>query len=181
MKATGIVRRIDNLGRIVIPKEIRKTLRIKEGEALEIFTDREGEVILKKYSPIEELSSYAMQFAEALYQTMGHSVFITDMDAVIAASGVGKKEAMQQKITAGYEKLLQRREQKLFLSEDKDMVAVYQEMTLVTESMVVTPVIQDGNVIGGIVIIQKQGKEKLGEIEKRISAVGANYLGSQMQ
>ena len=78
MKATGIVRRIDDLGRIVIPKEIRRTLRIKEGDPLEIFTDREGEVILKKYSQVGELGKFAAEFAESLAQTSGHGVCITD-------------------------------------------------------------------------------------------------------
>ena len=92
MKATGIVRRIDDLGRIVIPKEIRKTLRIRESDPLEIFTDREGEVILKKYSPLGELSQFAASFADALAQTMGTLVCITDRDHVVAASGNGRKE-----------------------------------------------------------------------------------------
>lgn len=92
MKATGIVRRIDDLGRVVIPKEIRRTLRIREGDPLEIFTDREGEIILKKYSPIGELSAFAGQYAESLSQTMGCLVGVCDMDQVVAASGAGKKE-----------------------------------------------------------------------------------------
>lgn len=92
MKATGIVRRIDDLGRVVVPKEIRRTLRIREGDPLEIFTDREGEIILKKYSPIGELSQFAGQYAESLAQSTGHLVCITDRDHVIAAAGNGKKE-----------------------------------------------------------------------------------------
>ena len=78
LKATGVVRRIDDLGRVVIPKEIRKTLRIKEGDPLEIFTDKEGEVILKKYSPIGELSEFATGYAETLARTTGHIACITD-------------------------------------------------------------------------------------------------------
>ena len=92
MKATGIVRRIDDLGRVVIPKEIRRTLRIREGDPLEIFTDREGEIILKKYSPIGELGTLAKIYAESLSQTLGCTVCITDTDQVVAASGSGKKE-----------------------------------------------------------------------------------------
>jgi AbrB family transcriptional regulator (stage V sporulation protein T) len=92
MKATGVVRRIDDLGRVVIPKEIRKTLRIKEGDPLEIFTDREGQVILKKYSPIGELSEFAAGYAETLSKTTGHIACITDKDSVIAVSGGSKKE-----------------------------------------------------------------------------------------
>ena len=96
MKATGIVRRIDDLGRIVVPKEIRRTLRIREGDPLEIFTDREGEIILKKYSPIGELSQFAGEYAESLAQTTGHLVLITDCDHVVTASGAGKKEYEQE-------------------------------------------------------------------------------------
>ena len=92
MKATGIVRRIDDLGRVVIPKEIRRTMRIREGDPLEIYTDREGEVIFKKYSPIGELVSFAAQYADTLNKTCGMSVVITDRDVVIACAGVSKKE-----------------------------------------------------------------------------------------
>ena len=107
MKATGVVRRIDDLGRIVIPKEIRKVLRIKEGDPLEVFTDREGQVILKKYSPIGELSEFAAGYAETLSKTTGHIACITDKDTVIAVSGGSKKEFLEQgkRFTKGeYEK-----------------------------------------------------------------------------
>lgn len=87
MKATGIVRRIDDLGRIVIPKEIRRTLRIREADPLEIFTDREGEIILKKYSAIGEMTTFARQYAESLAQVSGHTVLIADRDQFIAAAG----------------------------------------------------------------------------------------------
>ena len=99
MKATGIVRRIDDLGRIVIPKEIRRTLRIKEGDPLEIFTDREGEVILKKYSQVGELGKFAAEFAESLAQTSGHGVCITDRDQIVAAAGGMKKEYIGKTIS----------------------------------------------------------------------------------
>ena len=99
MKATGVVRRIDDLGRVVIPKEIRKTLRIKEGEPLEIYTDKEGEVILKKYSPIGELTEFATEYAETLSKTTGHIAFITDKDTIIAVSGGSKKEYLEKNIS----------------------------------------------------------------------------------
>ena len=106
MKATGVVRRIDDLGRVVIPKEIRKTLRIKEGDPLEIFTDKEGEVILKKYSPIGELSEFAAGYAETLAKTTGHIACITDKDTVIAVSGTSKKEFYEQGISEELEKIM---------------------------------------------------------------------------
>ena len=95
MKATGIVRRIDDLGRVVIPKEIRRTLRIREGDPLEIFTDREGEVILKKYSPINELNEFANEYVQSVYDVLGNVAVITDTDQVIAVMGKGKKELVE--------------------------------------------------------------------------------------
>lgn len=181
MKATGIVRRIDNLGRIVIPKEIRKTLRIKEGDALEIYTDREGEVILKKYSPIEELGESARQYADALHQILGRSIFVTDTEQIIAASGLGKKEAMNQQLAIEYEKIIQDRQQKILSIEEKGFMDIYSGSTMEVEAVLITPIISEGNVIGSIVIIQKHEKEVIGEVEKKLAQVGACYLGSQME
>ncbi len=106
MKATGIVRRIDDLGRVVIPKEIRKTLRIKEGTPLEIFTDREGQIILKKYSPIGELNTFAAEYAEALVQTTGLTACITDRDQVVAACGSGSRELEGKEISSDLDESL---------------------------------------------------------------------------
>ena len=92
MKATGIVRRIDDLGRVVVPKEIRRILRIREGDPLEIFTDKDGEIILKKYSPIGELSSFAQQYVESTAQILGCPVCVSDRDQIIAVAGISKKE-----------------------------------------------------------------------------------------
>lgn len=110
MKATGIVRRIDDLGRVVIPKEIRRTLRIRESDPLEIFTDREGEIILKKYSPIGELGSFAKEYAEALSSSSGHSVCITDRDQVIAAAGGIKRDLIGSPVTGALEAIMNERE-----------------------------------------------------------------------
>mgnify|MGYP000532614951 CR=1 FL=1 len=121
MKATGIVRRIDDLGRVVIPKEIRRTLRIKEGTPLEIFTDREGEIILKKYSPIGELSTFAREYAEALAQTTGVLVCITDHDQVVAAAGHGSREiAGKRDQPASGEKLLRIGKASVLILEKKE-------------------------------------------------------------
>ena len=106
MKATGIVRRIDDLGRVVIPKEIRRTLRIRESDPLEIFTDREGEIILKKYSPIGELGNFAKEYAESLAQVAGCMVCICDHDQVIAAAGSGSKEYMGKRIHSELEDVI---------------------------------------------------------------------------
>ena len=109
MKATGIVRRIDELGRIVIPKEIRRTLRIREGAPLEIFTDREGEIILKKYSPVGELGTFAKEYAESLAQTAGHITCIVDKDHIIAVSGGPKKDFLEKHISDAMEECINSR------------------------------------------------------------------------
>ena len=109
MKATGIVRRIDDLGRVVIPKEIRRTMRIREGDPLEIFTERDGEVIFKKYSPIGELGEFAAGYAETLAKTSGIAVVITDKDSVIAVSGAPKKELVEKRISEDVEKMLEKK------------------------------------------------------------------------
>ncbi|WP_147060353.1 stage V sporulation T C-terminal domain-containing protein, partial [Sporosarcina luteola] len=106
MKATGIVRRIDDLGRVVIPKEIRRTLRIREGDPLEIFTDRDGEVILKKYSPISELGQFAKEYAETLYETLGTPAMISDRDEMIAVSGLSKKDYLNRQLSPDAEEVL---------------------------------------------------------------------------
>ena len=106
MKATGIVRRIDDLGRVVIPKEIRRTLRIREGDPLEIFTDRDGEVILKKYSPISELGQFAREYAETLYETLGTPALISDRDEMIAVSGLSKKDYLNRQLSPDLEEII---------------------------------------------------------------------------
>ena len=109
MKATGIVRRIDDLGRVVIPKEIRRTLRIREGDPLEIFVDREGEVILKKYSPIGELGDFAKEYADSLYEAIGHIACIADRDTIIAVAGAPKKEFLNKPIGQAVERVMEER------------------------------------------------------------------------
>ena len=109
MKATGIVRRIDDLGRVVIPKEIRRTMRIREGDPLEIYTDREGEVIFKKYSPIGELAAFAGQYAETLHKTCGLAVAICDRDTVIACAGIPRREYADKPLSEALEQVMEGR------------------------------------------------------------------------
>ena len=155
MKATGVVRRIDDLGRVVIPKEIRKTLRIKEGDPLEIFTDKEGEVILKKYSPIGELSEFATEYAETLAKTTGHIACITDKDTVIAVSGGSKKEFLEQSISDELERILEDKEN--YTSRENNNLAVPITKNDNKErrfnSQVVYPIISDGDAIGSVILL----------------------------
>lgn len=181
MKATGIVRRIDDLGRVVIPKEIRRTLRIREGDPLEIFTDREGEVILKKYSPIGELGTFAGQYAESLAQTLGLLVCVTDADQVIAAAGPGKKEMLEQGITRQLGEAIVKREQFLATAGEKRFTRVTAEQNTDYDSQVVSPIICEGDAIGAVVILAKEGKKKMGDAEMKLANCAAGFLGRQME
>ena len=182
MKATGVVRRIDDLGRIVIPKEIRKTLRIKEGDPLEIFTDREGQVILKKYSPIGELSEFATEYAETFAKTTGHIACITDKDTVIAVSGGSKKEFLEQGISKDLEKIIDDKE--IYISKennDKSIPIVQNNIDRVKNAQVVYPIISDGDAIGSVILISKDVNTKMSDIEKKVAQSAASFLGSQME
>lgn len=181
MKATGIVRRIDDLGRVVIPKEIRRTLRIREGDPLEIFTDREGEIILKKYSPIGELGTFARQYAESLAQTLGDLVCVTDTDQVIAAAGPGKKDLQEHFITKQLGEVIMRREQFLATLGEKKFTKVTAEQGEEFGAQVVSPIICEGDAIGAVVILAKDGKKKLGETELKLAMCAAGFLGRQME
>lgn len=110
MKATGIVRRIDDLGRIVVPKEIAGHCAIREGDPLEIFTSREGEIMLKKYSPVGELGEFARSYAQALAQTTEALVCITDREYVIAAAGTGKKEVEGEQLSEEMEEMIEKQQ-----------------------------------------------------------------------
>ena len=183
MKATGVVRRIDDLGRIVIPKEIRKVLRIKEGDPIEIFTGREGEVILKKYSPIGELSEFATNYAETLAKTTGHIACITDKDNVIAVSGISKKEFLEQDISKELENLMDERE--VYTSNQNNDIAIpiikndNQERRF--NAQVIYPIISQGDVIGSVVLISKDQKKKMTETEEKVAQSAAGFLSSQME
>ncbi|MGO5051910.1 stage V sporulation protein T [Lachnospiraceae bacterium LCP25S3_G4] len=181
MKATGIVRRIDDLGRVVIPKEIRRTLRIREGDPLEIFTDREGEVILKKYSPIGELGEFAKQYAESLSQTTGLCVCISDIDRVIAASGSGKRELQDRVISKELENVLEERKQIIAFPEEKKYIKLFSDLVEEIYGQVICPIICEGDVVGSVIILQKDEKKKLNELEMKLAQVAAGFLGKQME
>lgn len=183
MKATGVVRRIDDLGRVVIPKEIRKTLRIKEGDPLEIFTDREGQVILKKYSPIGELSEFATGYAETLAKTTGHIACITDKDTIIAVSGGSKKEFLEQDVSQELEKLMEDKE--VYTSKENSDIAMPITKNDTNEkknkSQIVYPIISNGDTIGTVILMSKDSNTKMNEVEKKVAQSAATFLASQME
>ena len=179
MKATGIVRRIDDLGRVVIPKEIRRTMRIREGDPLEIYTDAGGEVIFKKYSPVGELSTFALEYAEALSKTGGYPVIICDNDHVIAVSGMPKKEILERRISHDLEEMTEGRkshfmkalsDQKLFPVEGIDRHA-----------LVAMPIIVAGDVCGTIVLLSSDQHQTATDAEQKLCAVAASFIAKQME
>ncbi len=186
MKATGIVRRIDDLGRVVIPKEIRRTLRIREGDPLEIFVDREGEVILKKYSPIGELGDFAREYAESLHETLGIVSIITDRDVVIAVSGGNKREFMGKPVGDLIEKALAERSTVVMNDipascSEEDHIIQTDEKEYAIRSQLVAPIITQGDPIGSVILLSKENGARLGDMEMKLAETAAGFLAKQME
>ncbi len=179
MKATGIVRRIDDLGRVVIPKEIRRTMRIREGDPLEIYTDRDGEVIFKKYSPMGELASFATQLCETLNKTTGYPVAISDRDTIIAVSGPPKRELMDKRITEQIEHICEGRqiyqyktgEQQIFAADGTDRYF----------ATLIAPIISEGDISGCVMFLAIDGMPLPGETEYKLAQTIAGFLSRQME
>ncbi len=184
MKATGIVRRIDDLGRVVIPKEIRRTMRIREGDPLEIYTDRDGEVIFKKYSPIGELASFAAQYAETLHKTCSMAVVICDRDAVIASSGVPKKEYNDKQLSDEMETIIENRALYLWREGGEKLpIIADSENHYVSCAM---PILAEGDLIGCVASVADVNGERPrdmigGEVESKLIQTAAGFLGRQLE
>ena len=177
MKATGIVRRIDDLGRVVIPKEIRRTMRIREGDPLEIYTDRDGEVIFKKYSPMGELGTFACELAEALSRTAGLSCAICDRDAVIAAAGGAKKEILEKSISSDLELLM---EQRHIYEHDGSDTGVSLSGGEPYHVLVAAPIISEGDVTGCVAFLTEDGDVRPTEVEAKLSQTAASFLAKHV-
>lgn len=186
MKATGIVRRIDDLGRVVIPKEIRRTLRIREGDPLEIFVDREGEVILKKYSPINELGDFAKEYADSLHEAIGHIACIADRDNIVAVSGAPKKEFLDKAIGPAVEKVMEERKPVLIAKAGEHPVCNTcltdeEEEECKFSSEVIAPIIAQGDPIGAVILCSKEPNVRMGELEMKLAETAAGFLAKQME
>ncbi|MBR6525961.1 MAG: stage V sporulation protein T [Clostridia bacterium] len=183
MRATGIVRRIDELGRVVIPKEIRRTLRIREGDPLEIYTDRDGEVILKKYSPIGEMQSFAKDYTESLFRSLGHIACIVDRDQVVAASGVSKKELWDKPISHDLESAIQNRQTMTFSKSmgGKALAVTTEEDVSGYTAQVMSPIIADGEAIGAVLLLSREQGARMGDTEIKVAETAAGIVGRQME
>jgi len=176
MKATGIVRRIDDLGRVVIPKEIRRTMRIRNGDPLEIYVDRNGKVILKKYSPISDLGEFAKEYAISLHDATGHVVCISDRDEIIAVSGSPKKDLIKKAIGSMLEDTIEERQSKAV--EEEHYLTADEHGQFKTS--IISPIVTNGDAIGAIIIASVE-KAQMGNLEKKLAETAASFLAKQME
>ncbi len=184
MKATGIVRRIDDLGRVVIPKEIRRTMRIREGDPLEIYTDREGEVIFKKYSPIGELAAFATQYAETLHKTCSLSIIICDRDAVIACSGVPRKDYSDKTLSEELERIIESRSLYVYHDGQEPVPVLAEGGTYYVNCAM--PIISEGDIAGCVASVSEhpatqRSDAPAGEVETKLILTAAGFLGRQLE
>ena len=179
MKATGIVRRIDDLGRVVIPKEIRRTMRIREGDPLEIYTDKEGGVIFKKYSLMGGVSEFAGQLCETLWRTSGRICVITDRDSCIAVAGAPRRDLMDKQVSRDLEELMEVRQIYQHRdSEKKIPLCAGDEKYLVFTA---APILSEGDVLGSVLLAGTEEDPAPGEVEYKLVQTVAGFLGRHME
>ncbi len=178
MKATGIVRRIDDLGRVVIPKEIRRTFHIKEGDSLEIYTDKDGEVIFKKYSPMGELSEFAAQICDSLHKTTGVTAAICDRDSIIAVSGGTRRGLIEKRISPQLEQIMSNRS--VYLAESGASMPVCDDADEPCVA-VAAPIIAAGDVMGCVIFAAGRESADCGETESKLAQTVSAFLGRQME
>lgn len=179
MKATGIVRRIDDLGRVVIPKEIRRTMRIREGDPLEIYTEKDGEVIFKKYSPMGELSDFAMQICESLHKTTDVIALVCDRDSVIAVAGANRRELLDKRISQAMEQIMEGRSIYKWEPGSERVDVLESDGKFVAE--VAAPIISEGDVLGCVIFAAGRDSMGTGDVEYKLAHTVAGFLGKQME
>jgi AbrB family transcriptional regulator (stage V sporulation protein T) len=186
VKATGIVRRIDDLGRVVIPKEIRRNLRIREGDPLEIYVDREGEVILKKYSSIAELGEFVQEYADSLFEATGHNAFISDRDVIVAVAGAGisKRDYEDRPIAPALERAMDSRRSFMFSSTGSGECSeceVIEDDAATYTAEVIAPIVAGGDPIGAVVLASTDPNATMGTLELKLVETAAGFLARQME
>lgn len=179
MKATGIVRRVDDLGRIVIPKEIRRTLRIREGDPLEIYTEKDGGVIFRKYSPMGDLQEFASQMCESIVAATGHIAAVADRDSIIALHGIPKRELMDKPNSQALEKLMEQRKNYLYKSGETPIYAADGEEKYRLGAA--SPIVSQGDLMGCVMLLLGDGDNPLEEAEQGLAKTAAGFLGKQME
>ena len=179
MKATGIVRRVDDLGRIVIPKEIRRTLRIREGDPLEIYTEKDGGVIFRKYSPMGDLQEFAAAMCESIGAATGHIAAVADRDSIIALHGVPKRELMDKPNSRELENLMEQRTNYLYQTGDTPIRAA--EGTDKYHLGAAAPILSQGDLMGAVLLLLDEGDSPLQAADQCLAKTAAGFLGKQME
>lgn len=179
MKATGIVRRIDELGRVVIPKEIRRTQRIRRGDPLEIFTTGDGEVIFKKYSPVGELNSVAAQYTDVLNKSFALTAFVSDRDHIIAVSGAGKRDLLERRVGLPLEKLMESRN--TYCSEGTSEQALLPCEGSQRTLLCAAPIVAAGDVTGAVGLLSEDRTAQPDAAQQKAVSVAAAFLAKQME
>jgi AbrB family transcriptional regulator (stage V sporulation protein T) len=180
MKATGIVRKVDELGRVVIPKEIRKVLKIKEGNSLEIYSGDEGEIILKKYAPIDGLIEISKQYLDALYKVMEFPICVTDGQNIVAVSGASKMDYLGKELDNKITKIIE--ERSIWISGEGDNISIIKnDNSGKYYSLIVAPIISDADIIGSIIVFSKEPEKKIGGTEYKLLKVASDFLGKSME
>lgn len=179
MKATGIVRRIDDLGRVVIPKEIRRTLRIREGDPLEIFIDNDGGVIFKKYSPLNQLENYAKLYADSLYKTTGYPVIIADRDYLVSGVGINIKDPSGLKVSTQLDLILEQK--KVFIAKENDTKTFLPTDSLDHPVAAAAAIVLDGEVVGSVILLENKGLGAVTEVHGKILEMTAMVLGDLLK
>ncbi len=179
MKATGIVRRIDDLGRVVIPKEIRRTLRIREGDPLEIYTEKDGEVIFKKYSPMGDLADFAGQICESIGKNTGLIAAICDRDAVIAVAGAPRRELEGRRCSADLEQIMEQR-RAYVLAPGAARLPVSEDAAHYCLGVAV-PILSGGDLMGCVCLLLGADGAPLGQTELQLAQTVAGFLGKQLE
>jgi AbrB family transcriptional regulator (stage V sporulation protein T) len=170
------------LGRVVIQKEIRRTLRIREGDPLEIFTDRDGEVILKKYSPIGELANFAREYTESLYRTLGHVAVICDKDVIVSASGTSRKEYVDQPISPQMDKVIKERQTVVVTrSSGQKPIPILQDEEEGYVSQVIAPILVEGDTVGAVILLSRDPSVEMGDVETKVAQTACGFIGRQME
>ena len=179
MKATGIVRRVDDLGRIVIPKEIRRTLRIREGDPLEIYTEKDGGVIFRKYSPMGDLQEFAAQMCESIGSATGHIAAVSDRDSIIALHGIPKRELIDKPNSPELEKIMEQRRNYLYKSGDTPIFAA--DGADKYQLGAAAPILSQGDLMGCVMLLLGENDGPLQESDQGLAKLAAGFLGRQME
>lgn len=180
MRATGIIRKIDELGRIVVPREIRKKLKIREGSPIEIYVENTGEIVLKKYEPLGEFLSIASDYVESMYETTGFNICISNTEKIIAYSGNQKKDYIEKEITSEVLKILELR--MLWSTKDENQIKIYSDDSAVKYAFqLIAPIIVEGEIVGSVMLFSLDYRKKVTESEYKVILSASKFLSKYME